>query len=48
MPASLMADEIEGLPSGVDPEDAIPILAERFQVSEQALTLRLSRLGLLV
>ena len=48
MPASFMADEIEGLPKGIDPEDAIPILAERFQVSEQALTLRLSRLGLLV
>jgi Zn-dependent peptidase ImmA (M78 family) len=48
MPANFMAEEVDKLPNGVDPEDAIPILAERFEVSEQALTLRLSRLGFLV
>jgi Zn-dependent peptidase ImmA (M78 family) len=48
MPANLMAEEVDKLPDGVDPEDAVPILAARFQVSEQALTLRLSRLGFLV
>lgn len=47
MPEDLLLDEIDSLPGDVDPEDAIPILAERFQVSEQALTLRLSRLNIL-
>ena len=47
MPEHLVTEEIAKLPDA-DPEDAIPILAERFQVSEQAMTLRLNRLGLLV
>jgi len=48
MPAHFVSEEIEKLPGGTAPEDAIPVLAERFQVSEQALTLRLNRLHLLL
>jgi len=48
MPAHLVWKEIDALPDDLDPEDAIPVLAERFEVSEQAMTLRLNRLGALV
>ena len=47
MPEFLMSKELSKVPCDLDPEDAIPILAQRFQVSEQAMTLRLNRLGVL-
>ncbi len=47
MPAELLAKEIASLPENMEAEDAVHELADRFQVSEQAMTLRLSRLGVL-
>jgi Zn-dependent peptidase ImmA (M78 family) len=47
MPEYLLSRELAKLPNELDPEDAISILAKRFEVSEQALTLRLTRLGVL-
>lgn len=44
MPKNLVMREIDKLPDDMDPEDAIRLLADRFQVSEQAMTLRLNRL----
>ncbi len=47
MPEKLLFKELSKLASGITPDVAIRVLAKRFQVSEQALTLRLTRLGLL-
>lgn len=47
MPATLLDKEIEKLPQNIEVEDAVARLAEGFQVSEQAMTLRLTRLGVL-
>jgi Zn-dependent peptidase ImmA (M78 family) len=47
MPVDLLAKEIKSLPDDMDAEDAVSELANRFQVSEQAMTLRLTRLGVL-
>ena len=47
MPDHLLSKELSRLPGNMSAEDAIPILARRFQVSEQALTLRLTRSGVL-
>jgi Zn-dependent peptidase ImmA (M78 family) len=48
MPVFLLDREIEKLPRNLDSEEAITRLADTFQVSEQAMTFRLSGLGLLV
>lgn len=47
MPTGLLSGEIEALPGDMEAEDAVRALADRFQVSEQAMTLRLTRLGVL-
>lgn len=47
MPDFLVSKELSRLPNDLDSEEAIALLAKRFQVSEQALTLRLTRLGVL-
>ena len=47
MPFDLLIQEIRKLPRDIGAEDAIAKLAERFQVSEQAMTFRLSGLGIL-
>ena len=47
MPVDLLAKEIGSLPDDMEAEDAVIELADRFQVSEQAMTLRLTRLGVL-
>ena len=47
MPIYLLTKEIEKLPSKIETEEAIAHLADRFQVSEQAMTFRLSRLRVL-
>ena len=48
MPENLVRKEITRLAGSLDPEDAIPVLAARFEVSEQAMTLRLTKLRFLV
>jgi Zn-dependent peptidase ImmA (M78 family) len=47
MPTHLVREEIKKLPKDIDAEHAVSMLAERFQVSEQAAMLRLIRLGIL-
>ncbi len=47
MPVDLLTKEIKSLPEELEPEQAVTRLADRFQVSEQAMTLRLTRLGVL-
>jgi Zn-dependent peptidase ImmA (M78 family) len=47
MPDYLLSKELSRLPADMSPEDAVSVLAKRFQVSEQALTLRLTRSGVL-
>ena len=47
MPEFLVKKEVQKLDDEIDSEDAITELADRFAVSEQAMTLRLSRLGIL-
>jgi Zn-dependent peptidase ImmA (M78 family) len=47
MPADLLAKEIESISDDLEAEAAVSELADRFQVSEQAMTLRLTRLGIL-
>lgn len=47
MPVKLLEKEIENLPKNIDAERAVLELADRFQVSEQAMTLRLTRLDVL-
>lgn len=47
MPFDLLTGEISKLPERMSTEDGIRLLAERFLVSEQAMTFRLSGLGLL-
>lgn len=44
MPENLVMREIDKLPDDIDPEDAVRHLADRFRVSEQAMTVRLNRL----
>jgi Zn-dependent peptidase ImmA (M78 family) len=47
MPSELLQQEVQKLSSGLDVDEAIAILAERFEVSPQAMTIRLSSLGTL-
>lgn len=47
MPVSLLNAEIAKIPSNISTEEAIAMLAEAFGVSEQAMTFRLSGLGIL-
>jgi len=47
MPTYLLKAEIEKIPANTGTEDAIAKLAEIFEVSEQAMTFRLSGLGFL-
>jgi Zn-dependent peptidase ImmA (M78 family) len=47
MPAKFLVSEIKSLPNNMETELAIQELADRFQVSEQAMTLRLTNLGFL-
>lgn len=47
MPANLLATEIKNLTKNLEAEQAVLELAARFNVSEQAMTLRLTRLGVL-
>lgn len=47
MPIELLTKEIESISDDTEAEEAVSYLAERFQVSEQAMTLRLTRLGML-
>jgi Zn-dependent peptidase ImmA (M78 family) len=47
MPYDFLTREINQLPDGIPTEEGIRLLAERFIVSEQAMTFRLSGLGLL-
>ena len=47
MPAELLEKEIAALPDDIEAEDAVVLLADRFQVSEQAMTIRLTSLGVL-
>lgn len=47
MPIELLSKEIESLSDDMEAEEAVSDLADRFQVSEQAMTLRLTRLGVL-
>jgi Zn-dependent peptidase ImmA (M78 family) len=47
MPSDLIAKDIEELPSDIETEDAISRLARHYQVSIQAMTIRLSTLGIL-
>jgi Zn-dependent peptidase ImmA (M78 family) len=47
MPVDLLMKEIQSLPDNLEPEEAILELAHRFEVSEQAMTLRLFRLEVL-
>jgi Zn-dependent peptidase ImmA (M78 family) len=45
MPAKWLENEIEEIPPGVEPEEAVAHLADIFGVSVQAMTIRLSSLG---
>lgn len=45
MPADLLMKSIGELGSNPDVSDAIRVLAQRFQVSQEAMTIRLSKLG---
>ncbi|SRR6266566_225427 len=47
MPSKMLFSEIDKLPGDLGTEEAVTKLAERFQVSEQAMTFRLSGLGVL-
>lgn len=47
MPADLLTQSIAELGHNPDVSDAIRILAQRFQVSQEAMTIRLSKLGYL-
>jgi Zn-dependent peptidase ImmA (M78 family) len=47
MPSKLLFSEIDKLPDDLGTEEAVAKLAEQFQVSEQAMTFRLSGLGVL-
>jgi Zn-dependent peptidase ImmA (M78 family) len=47
MPVEHLAKEIKSISDDMGAEDAVIELANRFQVSEQAMTLRLTRLGVL-
>jgi Zn-dependent peptidase ImmA (M78 family) len=47
MPTALIADHVRSLPRNMDIETAVSRLAHRYEVSEQAMTIRLSALGLL-
>ena len=47
MPMKFLVVEIKNLPENLETDEAIQELADRFQVSVQAITLRLTRLGFL-
>lgn len=47
MPVEFLQKEIESLPDNMEAEDAVHELADRFQVSDQAMTVRLTSLGVL-
>lgn len=47
MPVYLLRSEIERLPKNIETDEAIKKLADRFKVSDQAMTFRLSGLGVL-
>lgn len=47
MPVDILAKEIESLPDNLETEEAVLELANRFEVSEQAMTLRLTSLRVL-
>ena len=47
MPSHLIAKDIEELPADIEADDVISRLARRYQVSIQAMTIRLSTLGIL-
>jgi predicted transcriptional regulator len=47
MPADLLMKSIGELGSNPDVSDAIRVLAQRFQVSQEAMTIRLTKLGYL-
>jgi len=47
MPEQLLKREIKNLPKNMEVERAVLALADRFEVSGQAMTLRLTRLGVL-
>jgi len=47
MPEKLLMRDVAKLPLGLDVEEAIAELARRYEVSEQAMTIRLSALGVI-
>lgn len=47
MPSSLLVSHVRSLPQNLDTEAAISQLADLYEVSDQAMTIRLSALGLL-
>lgn len=47
MPIEFLAKDLKNLSLDIETEDAIKNLADRYQVSLQALTIRLSRLGII-
>lgn len=47
MPAGLLSQDLKNAPIGSDPEAVVADLAEHYEVSEQAMAIRLSALGYL-
>jgi Zn-dependent peptidase ImmA (M78 family) len=45
MPMSLLTADLAAMPPDIDSEAAVTELAQRYEVSEQAMTIRLSALG---
>lgn len=47
MPQQLVQSDLNDLPEGIDPEEVIADLADKYKVSAQAMTIRLHALGIL-
>jgi Zn-dependent peptidase ImmA (M78 family) len=47
MPEFLLVDDLKALPKDIDEEDAVCQLADKYEVSMQAMTIRLHTLGLI-